>query len=331
MDDEIPGADAPVPDPAPVPVPAPAAAPPDARDADAAADAPETPAAPDVPATKPRGLARIIAKAGYGTRPQADTIVRTGRVRVDGVIVREPQTGVAPGAEVRIDGQRIIEVPRRYFAFHKPQHLAIGPGERDKRRATAELFPSGIRGLRPADRLDAETTGLVLLSNDATWNANAAGGAGLEKEYQVRIAGTFTELEFDLLTTGITIPKLGFVRPLTARIEQADEAETLLRLVMMEGKNRQIRRLFGTLRHAIITLHRVRIGPVSLGELGPGEVRPLTVGVVETVRRGRPKPRREAPRRKNAGQSPGVRGGRGTPSHGGGPGGGRGGRRGGAP
>lgn len=292
--------------------------------------APEGPEAPppavDAPAAKPRGLARIIAKAGYGTRPQAELIVRTGRVRVDGVIVREPQFGVAAGAEIRIDGQRIVEVPRRYFAFHKPQHLVIGPGERDKRRATAELFPSGIRGLRPADRLDAETTGLVLLSNDATWNANAAGGAGLEKEYLVRIAGTFTELEFDLLTTGITIPKLGFVRPLTAKIEQVDEDETELRLVMIEGKNRQIRRLLGTLRHAIRVLHRVRIGPVSLGELAPGEVRPLTIGEVEAIRRGRPKARRNALRRK----SPGVRGGRGTPSHGG-PGAGRGGRRGGAP
>jgi len=319
MDDDIPAAPVAASDRASGPTP-------DAVPAEA-----EALPAPAAPAAKPRGLARIIAKAGYGTRPQADTIVRTGRVRVDGVIVREPQTGVAPGAEIRIDGQRISEVPRRYFAFHKPQHLAIGPGERDKRRATAELFPSGIRGLRPADRLDAETTGLVLLSNDATWNANAAGGAGFDKEYLVRIAGVFTELEFDLLMTGITIPKVGFVKPLTAKIEQADETETLLRLVMLEGKIRQIRRLFGTLRHAILVLHRVRIGPVSLGELAPGEVRPLTVGEIETIRRGRPKVRRAAPRRKAAGAAPGGRGGRGTPSHGGGPGVGRGGRKGGAP
>ena len=288
-------------------------------------------AAPAAPSAKPCGLARIIARAGYGTRPQADTIVRSGRVRVDGVIVREPQTGVAAGAEIRIDGQRLSEVPRRYFAFHKPQHLAIGPGERDKRRATAELFPSGIRGLRPADRLDAETTGLVLLSNDATWNANAAGGAGFDKEYLVRIVGAFTELEFDLLTTGITIPKIGFVKPLTAKIEQVDEAETLLRLVMLDGKIRQIRRLFGTLRHAILVLHRVRIGPVSLGELAPGEVRPLTVGEIETIRRGRPKVRRVAPRRKSAGAAPGGRGGRVPAAHGVGTGPGRGGRKGGAP
>lgn len=329
MEDEIPDA---VP-PASAPVPDPATAPLPESVADEAGEGGDPGAAgsPGAPETKPRGLARIIAKAGYGTRPQADTIVRTGRVRVDGVIVRDPQTGVVAGAEIRIDGQRIIEVPRRYFAFHKPQHLAIGPGERDKRRATAELFPSGIRGLRPADRLDAETTGLVLLSNDATWNANAAGGAGLDKEYLVRIVGTFTELEFDLLTTGITIPKLGFVRPLTARIEETEETQTLLRLVMMEGKNRQIRRLFGTLRHEILVLHRIRVGPVSLGELAPGEVRPLTVGEIETIRRGRPRARREAPRRKAAGASSGTRGGRGTPSHGGGPGGGRGGRRGGAP
>lgn len=318
MDDDIPaaGASAAAPDRAPGLAPDAASVEIEARPA---------------PVARLCGLARIIARAGYGTRPQADTIVRTGRVRVDGVIVREPQTGVAPGAEIRIDGQRLSEVPRRYFAFHKPQHLAIGPGEQDKRRATAELFPSGIRGLRPADRLDAETTGLVLLSNDATWNVNAAGGAGFDKEYLVRIAGAFTELEFDLLMTGITIPKIGFVKPLTAKIEQADDTETLLRLGMLEGKIRQIRRLFGILRHEILVLHRVRIGPVSLGELTPGEVRPLTVGEIETIRSGRPKAHRVALRRKSKSPSSGVRGGRGTPSHGGGPGGGKGGRKGGAP
>lgn len=315
MDDDIPAAGAPAVPPAHEPGSAPEAAP-------AEAGTPPAPEAPDAAEAKPRGLARIIAKAGYGTRPQAEMIVRTGRVRVDGVIVREPQAGVPAGAEIRIDGQRISDVPRRYFAFHKPQHLAIGPGERDKRRATAELFPSGIRGLRPADRLDAETTGLVLLSNDATWNANAAGGAGFDKEYLIRIAGAFTELEFDLLTTGITIPKIGFVKPLTAKIEQADEVGTLLRLVMVEGKIRQIRRLFGTLRHAILVLHRVRIGPVGLGELAPGEVRPLTVGEIETIRRGRPHARSATPRRKPPGAASGGRGGSGA---------GRGGRRGGAP
>ncbi len=254
---------------------------------------------PDDPqAGKLRGLARTIAKAGWATRAQAESMVRVGRVRVNGRVERDPCVGVAADADIRVDGRRLVEAERRYFAWHKPAHLAAGPGERDRRRVVPEGLPPGMLGLRVAGRLDAETTGLVLMSNDAMWNANATGGAGLEKEYLVRIAGSFSELEFDLLTAGLHIPKLGFVRPLTARVEERGEDWTALRLVMLEGKNRQIRRLFQTLRHDVLALQRVRVGPVALGDLPPNRVRPLTEPEVQAIRRGRPRP---APGRERAG------------------------------
>ena len=247
------------------------------------------------PREKLRGLARTIAKAGWATRPQAEALVRNGRVRVDGRVTRDPHLGVALSSDIRIDGLRLVEAPRRYFAWHKPAHVSVGPGERDRRRASPEGLPPGIVGLRAAGRLDPETTGLVLISNDPAWNANATGGAGLEKEYLVRIAGAFSELEFGVVTAGMHIPKLGFVRPVTARVEERGEGWTILRLVMLEGKNRQIRRIFSTLRHEVLALQRIRIGPVRLDGLAPNLVRPLTESEVELVRRGRPRVPRRRP------------------------------------
>ena len=270
---------------------------------DAPADQPS--ALPSPPAEKLRGLARTIAKAGWATRVNAEAMVRAGRVRVNGRLERDPQLGVSPNADIRIDGERLVEAPRHYFAWHKPAHVSVGPGERDRRRAAPEGLPPGIPGLRPAGRLDAESTGLVLISNDAAWNANATGGAGLDKEYLVRVVGELNELELGLLTAGMRISRLGLVRPASAGVEEMGEGWTLLRLVMIEGKNRQIRRLFSTLRHDVLALHRIRVGPVSLGDLSPNQVRPLEPLEIERIRRGNLKRRRlGAPRREGSGHAP---------------------------
>lgn len=259
------------------------------------------PARPDLPApTEPqpegtesrrRGLARTIAKSGRASRAQAEAMVRSGRVKVDGKVVFDPAHPVGPESAVVLDGEPLSEVVRRYFAFHKPLHVVTTAAERERRRAMSDFFPSGIPGLRPAGRMDAETTGLVLVSNDAIWNDNAAGGAGFEKEYRVKVSGVLNQLELDVLSAGLHIPKIGFVRPLSLGVESSGPDETTLRVVTRDGKNRQIRRLFSVLRHEVLSLHRVRIGPVSLGDLPPGGMRPLTAAEVEQIRHARARPR----------------------------------------
>lgn len=259
------------------------------------------PVRPDLPApsdaqpegaeSRRRGLARTIAKSGRASRAQAEAMVRSGRVKVDGKVVFDPAHPVGPETAVMVDGEPLSEVERRYFAFHKPLHVVTTAAERERRRAMGDFFPPGIPGLRPAGRLDAETSGLVLVSNDAIWNDNAAGGAGFEKEYLVKVSGALNQLELDVLSAGLHIPKVGFVRPLNLSVVAASEEETALRVVTRDGKNRQIRRLFSVLRHEVLSLHRVRIGPVSLGDLPPGGMRPLTAAEVEQIRHARPRPR----------------------------------------
>ncbi len=247
---------------------------------------------------KPMGLARTIAKRGRATRPEAESLIRSGRVRVDGRLVHDPSRGVRADSQILIDGEPLVEVERRYYAFHKPAEIVIGPGERDSVRSLRAFLPPSVPGLRAAGRLDAATTGLVLISNDAQWNARAAGGAGFEKEYQILVPGVVSDLELGVIAAGVRLPRLGFVKPLSVRIEQQTAEQTIVRMVLIEGKNRQIRRLFHTLRYDSVRLHRVRIGPIALGELEPGRLRLLSIVEIDQVRHGRP--RREIVRGRRA-------------------------------
>lgn len=232
---------------------------------------------------KPQGLARCIAKAGYATRAQAEAIVRSGRVTVDDQQVTDPAAPVGPDSNIVLDGQPLIEVQRRYLAFHKPPKVITIASDRGGRRQVSEFFPPGIPGLRPAGRLDANTSGLLLISNDHIWNSVAAGSIGLEKEYFVRVTGQVTDLEIKIITAGLLLPNLGFIRPTSLMVLIRNDEQTELRLVVVEGKNRQVRRIFSSLRHDVNVLRRIRIGPVKLGTLPSGRMRPLTREEIKAI------------------------------------------------
>lgn len=243
--------------------------------------------------SKVRGLARTIANCGRASRPEAEALVRAGRVCLNGTVVCDPAAPVGPADEIRVDDELVVDVVRRYFALHKPAGHVTGLGERERGRSIREFYPPGIPGLAAAGRLDAASTGLVLVSNDAAWNTRAAGGPGIDKEYLVHVPGAISELEVGVIAAGVRLPRLGFVKPLSVRIEEVTPAETIVRMVLLEGKNRQIRRLFHNLRYDNIRLHRVRIGPIALGELEPGHLRPLTAIEIDQIRR--PRHTRHAP------------------------------------
>jgi 23S rRNA pseudouridine2605 synthase len=235
---------------------------------------------------RPVGLARAIAKAGYATRSQADAMVISGRVQVDDLLVTDPAIPVGPDNVILLDGQPLVEVARRYFAFYKPVKVVSSASDRGGRRHVTEFLPPDIPGLRPAGRLDASTEGLLLISNDSVWNDLAAGSVGMEKEYEIRVGGRITEVEIGIITAGMHLPNLGFIRPTQVTITQRGENDTTLNLVVVEGKNRQVRRIFSSLRHDVLRLSRLRIGSISLGNLPPGRLRPLTPAEVEAIRRG---------------------------------------------
>jgi len=233
--------------------------------------------------TRSLGIGRALAKAGYGTRSAADEIVRLGRVSVDGTVVHDPAQTVGPKSKIELDGEPLLEVAFRYFAFHKPLRVIFKEGEEGGERLVQEFLPRDMPGLRPAGRLDAQTSGLVLVSNDAVWIDLAVLSRGLEREYRVEVAGSLGDLDTGLLSSGMHLHNLGFIRPRRVEIVHKDEERTELRLIFTRGRNRQVRRMFRSLRLEVRSLQRVRIGTIALGDLPPGQLRPLTRGEVGSI------------------------------------------------
>jgi len=232
------------------------------------------------------GLARALQQAGWGTRRQTELLVGTGRVSVDDEPCTDPRRAVEPGNIIALDGKPLTTVKFRYFAFHKPARVVCAPSDGPNRRLVAEFLPTDVPGLRPAGRLDGKTTGLLLISNDRAWNAEVAGSAHLEQEYRLQLEGELTDLEVGVLTAGVHLPNLGVFRPLSVRIIERMAGRTVLALVVREGKIRQVRRMFSTLRHKITLLRRVRIGEIRLGDLAAGGLRALTEAEVASVHGG---------------------------------------------
>ena len=232
------------------------------------------------------GLARALQQAGWGTRKQTELLVASGRVGIDGEVCRDPRTAVDRGSVIAVDGRPLAAVRFRYYAFHKPGRVVCASSDGPNRRLVAEFLPGDVPGLRAAGRLDGKTTGLLLISNDPGWNAAVAGNTRLEQEYRLQLEGELTDPEFSVLTAGVHLPNLGVFRPLSVRIIERMAGRTVLAMVVREGKIRQVRRMFSTLRHKIVLLRRVRIGEIRLGELSAGSLRPLTEAEVGSVGAG---------------------------------------------
>jgi len=234
--------------------------------------------------SRPMGLARALAKAGYGTRVRTQQMVCDGRVKVDGRVDLDPASTVGPDSEISLDNQPLVKLMRRYFAFHKPVRVPATGSPAAGRRVVSDYLPPEVPGLTPAGRLDINTSGLMLVSNDSVWNGFAAGGPRLEKEYKIQISGKITGVEVGVILAGMHLPHHGFIRPLAVDVLEVMENKTVLRLVLGEGKNRQVRKIFNALRHDVLMMRRIRIGPVVLGDLLAGHLRPLTRGEIEGIR-----------------------------------------------
>lgn len=222
------------------------------------------------------GLARALNKAGWGTRRQTEEMVSSGSISVDGQVVKDPRHTVTPESEILLDGQELFLARKSYFAFHKPVRVVNSAQDVGGRRLASEYFPEWITGLQAAGRLDGRTTGLMLVSNDPAWNNRIASRLKLEQEFRVQVDGELGELEVDVLSAGIHLPGLGVFRPLEVKVIETLNGRTVLHITVLEGKVRQIRRMFSTLRHKVVLLRRVRIGEIRLGDLPVGSVRPLT-------------------------------------------------------
>jgi 23S rRNA pseudouridine2605 synthase len=221
-------------------------------------------------------LQRVLARLGYGSRRGVEQLIVEGRVRI-GERVAQLGNRVDPARDqVSVDGVPVAADPElRYFALNKPAGVTSTLRDPHATRTIAELLPEGGPRLVPVGRLDRDSEGLLLLTNDGDLAHRLQHPRfGIEKEYLVEVDGDVPQRVARLLVHGVELED-GLARALRARIVERRRGRTAVALVMGEGRKREIRRMLVAVGFRVRRLVRTRIGPVRLGRLPPGKVRPL--------------------------------------------------------
>jgi 23S rRNA pseudouridine2605 synthase len=235
-------------------------------------------------------LQKVLAHAGVASRRQSEGLIRQGRVSVDGRVVTELGTKVDPArADIRVDGRRIQVAPRHlYIMLNKPRGVLSTMEDPRGRRALGDLVQAPVR-LYPVGRLDATSEGLILLTDDGELaNLLTHPRYEHEKAYIAFVNGRPTEETLAAWRRGVILDDKP-TAPAQVDVIRHEKGSTYLRIVMHEGRKRQIRRIAALLGHPVRELTRVRLGPLELGTLESGQWRYLTakeVHALETLKRG---------------------------------------------
>ncbi len=246
-------------------------------------------------------LQKVMAHAGVASRRKSEELIRQGRVTVNGRVVTELGTKVDPAHDqVRVDGQRIEVVPRHlYIMLNKPRGVLSTMKDARGRRSLGDLVEAPGR-LYPVGRLDAMSEGLILLTDDGELaNLLTHPRYGHEKEYYLLVNGRPSEETLATWRRGIVLDDKP-TAPAHVHIIRQEKNATSLRVVMREGRKRQIRRVAAMLGHPVRELKRVRLGPLELGTLETGQWRYLTTKEIHDLQEIKRSLRRSGKRRKPA-------------------------------
>ena len=226
-------------------------------------------------------LARYLAHAGVASRRAAEKLIADGHVSVGGEVVTDPARDVDEASGVEVDGRPVAPEPREVWLVNKPAGVVSTASDTHGRSIVTELVESERR-LYPVGRLDADTTGLILLTNDGELaNRLTHPRFGMPRVYRARVEpAQVPEAALRRLREGV---ELDDGRTSPAKVHQAGPG--VLELTIAEGRKRQVRRMCEAVGHPVVELERVAFGPLRLGSLGPGEARLLTPAEVERLRK----------------------------------------------
>jgi len=215
-------------------------------------------------------LVKYLAHSGVASRRRAEQLIADGRVRVGDEVVRDPARDVEYESGVEVDGRPVSPEPREVWMLNKPAGVVSTASEPGRRRAVTELVDSPRR-LYPVGRLDADSTGLILLTNDGELaNRLTHPRYEIPRTYRVRLRRPPGDAELRRLREGVDLDD-GRTAP--ARVRRV--SPRVFELTIREGRNRQVRRMAEAVGHQVVSLTRVAFGPLTLGALGEGEARRL--------------------------------------------------------
>src|SRR5688572_15938486 len=222
-------------------------------------------------------LHKLIANCGYSSRRRAELLIQAGRVRVNGKLVTSLGANVYPGDKVEVNGEELRLPPRMTIALNKPAGIITSTHDTHDRLTVMDILPRRLKdlGVLPAGRLDQDTEGLLVLTNDGDLAHRITHPSfETEKEYEALVGGVPGSRAIERLEKGIQIEG-EWTAPARVNVLRKEGQGARARIVIREGKKRQVRRMFEAVGHPVVELRRVRIGSLTLGALPPGEWREL--------------------------------------------------------
>lgn len=234
-------------------------------------------------------LNKYLAHAGVGSRRHCDTLISTGRVRIDGVIISDLGVKIDPEVHrVSVDDRPIRAERFVYWALNKPRGYLCTTNDPSGRPLALDLVPHIEQRVYTVGRLDEDSEGLLLLTNDGDLaNHLMHPRYGVEKTYEVLVAGSPSPDDLKQLLTGVWLSD-GKVKAKAVKRLKRQGDSTWVRIVLSEGKNREVRRMLAKLQHKVMRLRRVAIGPVHLDRLPKGKSRKISLAELTALRKSVP-------------------------------------------
>ncbi len=229
-------------------------------------------------------LERAFSKAGVGSRTEARSWIGTGRVRVNGRVIQNPEHWVdLERDQITLDGKPLRRAAKTYILLYKPKGYLTTYRDPEGRPTVYDLIQDAGGWLVPVGRLDLDTSGLLLLTNDTDFAERVMNpDHKVPKTYQVKTATQLSDEQIEQLRQGVELSD-GPTRPATVERVRDSGKYTFLELTITEGRNRQVRRMIEAVDSKVLKLVRTAIGPVRIGDLPIGKWRPLTADEVRAL------------------------------------------------
>lgn len=222
-------------------------------------------------------LQKVLAHAGVASRRKCEELIVAGRVQVDGKTCTELGIQVDPASQtITVDGKPVELESKTCIALHKPTSYVTTVSDPEGRRTVMDLVDKSLGRLYPIGRLDYDTSGLLLLTNDGELaNRLMHPSRKIDKTYRVTIIGMPDKAAVKLLREGVPLDD-GKTRPAQVEVMRNHPGESVVEITIREGRNRQVRRMFEHIGHDVKRLKRIAYGPLTLGNLAPGKWRLLS-------------------------------------------------------
>ena len=233
-------------------------------------------------------LDRVLSRYGVASRTEARKAVLAGRLKVNGQVVRDPDRWIREGKDViHFDGKRLRQERKVYLLFYKPKGVITSHGDPDNRKTIYDCLDPDVRWVSPVGRLDKDSSGLLLLTNDTDFaNVVTSPESAVPKTYLVKLNGLIDDRTLAKLEAGVVMGRGDRAHPQQVRRIEDRGKYSWVEVVLSEGKNREVRRMMEAVGFTVLKLVRTRIGTLGMEGLAVGEYRRLSNAEVSSFSRG---------------------------------------------